>query len=207
MNRIIDLLRHGSVEGEPALYGRTDVPLSPRGKAQMLAHLPVLKTVDNIISSPLIRCLSAAEAIGHLVKAPVNPLPSLQECDFGELDGVPFDHLQSQWPLLEAFWQQPAKATLPQAESLPLFHERVLNGWQQILSQDGKHLLVVSHGGAIRQILAHLLGINWTQPALYQQLAIGYGSRTRITIDDHPNALPVVRYIGLEGNEAPSNDA
>ncbi|MEG3766490.1 histidine phosphatase family protein [Alteromonas sp. 14N.309.X.WAT.G.H12] len=207
MSRIIDLLRHGSVQGKPALYGRTDVPLSPTGHSQMLSHLAALRTVDKIISSPLTRCLSGAQAISQQVSAPITTLSSLQECDFGDVDGVPFDALRSQWPKLEAFWQQPAKATLPQAETLNAFHHRVLSGWQQMLKHDARHLLVVSHGGVIRQILAHLLGINWTQPALYQQLAIGYASLTRITIDDHPSALPVIRYIGLEGHEDTIDDA
>lgn len=207
MTRIIDLLRHGSVEGKAALYGRTDVPLSPTGYRQMLSHMAAFQTVDKIISSPLTRCLSGAQAISQQVNRSVTPLSSLQECDFGDLDGVPFDALRSQWPKLEAFWQQPAKATLPQAETLNAFHHRVLSGWQQILTQQAKHLLVVSHGGVIRQILAHLLGINWRQAALYQQLAIGYGSLTRITIDHHPNALPVIRYIGLAGYEDTIDDA
>lgn len=207
MSRIIDLLRHGSVEGKPALYGRTNVPLSALGHTQMLSHMTALQTVDKIISSPLTRCLSGALAISRQVNASVTTLSSLQECDFGDLDGVPFDALRSQWPMLEAFWQHPAKATLPQAETLSAFHHRVLNGWQQILNQDAAHLLVVSHGGVIRQIIAHLLGINWTQTALYQQLAIGYGSRTRVTIDPHPNALPVIRFIGLESCKDSIDDA
>jgi alpha-ribazole phosphatase len=204
MSLTIDLLRHGKVAGEPALYGRTDVELSPFGQQQMLSQLGQLGSVEHIISSPLQRCYNGAQAIAHNLKSQVTltKLTPLQECDFGAWDGIPFAQLTQQWPQLDAFWQAPAINHLPGAESLADFHQRVISCWQQqILTLAKGHTLVVCHGGVIRQIIAHLLNLDWQSAQLYQQLAIGNGSLTRITLGDHANATPIIQFIGLPATE------
>ena len=65
-----DLLRHGQIDGPPALYGRTDVALSRDGWEQMYRQTNLLHRFDNIISSPLRRCHDFAKelASGHQLK-------------------------------------------------------------------------------------------------------------------------------------------
>jgi alpha-ribazole phosphatase len=193
-----DLLRHGKVDGVPALYGRTDVPLSRSGWEQMQRQTHRLEQLDNVISSPLRRCKDFAKEIAsdHGLKLQIES--DIQECDFGEWDGIEFDDYSQQWPLMTSFWQEPNQNTPPQGESLETFHNRVVTSWQSLCERhSGKSNLLVCHGGVIRQILAHILPTDWRSGDWYSQLQIGHASLTRIIIPAYPEAKPSVAFIGL----------
>jgi alpha-ribazole phosphatase len=197
--RRFSFVRHGKVDGPAALYGTTDVALSARGQQELLAgleHLHQETPIDYIFSSPLQRCAKAAEefATHHLL--PISIIADIQECNFGDWDGVDFNLLQSQWPQLEQFWQSPLSSTPLNGESLQVFSNRVNNAWKAIQTQQsGDHILILCHGGSIRMVLAALLNIP-LESALFQQLHIDYCSHTRIDISDHPDAKPIIRWIG-----------
>ncbi|MCD8548226.1 MAG: histidine phosphatase family protein [Aeromonadaceae bacterium] len=136
---------------------------------------------DQIISSPRIRCRQTAQRLASHWQVPLTVRPEWAELDFGDLDGRPFAALTEHWALLEAFWQAPAMQTLPGAEPLAAFHDRVLAAWQTLLAELGsQRLLVVTHGGVIRQLVGHLLGADWRSGALQQALHLPYASLTRI---------------------------
>ena len=194
----IDLLRHGKVDGPAALYGRTDVYISEEGLKQMRAQTENLQFPDNVISSPLRRCKEFAKELANQNHVDLHIDPALRECDFGEWDGIKFDDNSQQWPLMTSFWQDPVQHTPPQGESLPDFHQRVIKAWQAITqTYQGEYSIIVCHGGVIRQILGHLLPVDWQNGAWYGQLNIGYASLTRITIANYENAQPRVEFIGL----------
>ncbi|WP_337237143.1 histidine phosphatase family protein, partial [Salmonella enterica] len=71
--------------------------------------------------------------------------PQLQELNFGELDGQSFADLETQWSILDAFWQDPAKNTLPQAEPLAMAWQRVSQAWQQWLPKLESDTLILCH--------------------------------------------------------------
>lgn len=193
-----DLMRHGQIDGPSALYGRTDVCLSRSGWLQMQQQTDRMLHLDNIITSPLRRCRDFAEelAADHELTAHIEP--DIQECDFGEWDGIEFDDHSQHWPLMTSFWQDPQHNTPPQGESLQDFHSRVVSAWQSICQQfTGQHNLIICHGGVIRQILAHILPADWQSGSWYSQLHISHGSLTRITIPPYPQAKPVADFIGL----------
>ncbi|MCF2949867.1 alpha-ribazole phosphatase family protein [Paraglaciecola aquimarina] len=194
----IDLLRHGSIDGPPALYGRTDVCLSEQGLKQMFRQVRQLAFPDNIISSPLRRCKEFAQEMARDHQLPLHLEDDLRECDFGAWDGIKFDDTSQQWPLMTSFWQDPSHNTPPKGESLQDFHQRVVNAWNKLTKQfSQEYSLVVCHGGVIRQILAHLLPVDWQDGDWYSQLNIGYASLTRITIADFAGAKPSVNFVGL----------
>lgn len=232
----IDLIRHVKVEGEPALYGRTDIKPIAADNSRLLARLTARQDnkprYDNIICSPLVRCQNLAQDLAKKCDIPLVVSASLQEINFGCFDGVPFDSIsfsgsafdekqtvqnldnnsQLTWSRLEAFFQTPAENTLPEAETLADFHQRVIAAWQRLIeqqvadvkSQKGtflinselggsaqqssiaipktRRVLVVAHGGVIRMILAHILQLDWQQASWHQQLHIGHGSLSRICI-------------------------
>lgn len=193
-----DIIRHGQIDGPPALYGRTDVALSREGWQQMYQQTRRLEIIDNIISSPLRRCQDFAKELASDHGLILQIEAGLQECDFGEWDGIKFDNHSQQWPLMTSFWQDPDHHTPPQGESLDTFHNRVVTSWQLLCKQhSGKNNLLVCHGGVIRQILAHILPTDWRSGEWYSQLQIGYASLTRIIIPDYPEAKPSVAFIGL----------
>jgi len=63
------LLRHGETEGGARYWGRTDVPLSSRGWRQMRTAVTG-RSWDLIVSSPLRRCATFAEALAEEIAVP-----------------------------------------------------------------------------------------------------------------------------------------
>ncbi len=119
-----------------------------------------------------------------------------KEMDFGLYDGVPFEQLKDQWPVLEQFWQQPATHSLPQAESLQSFHQRISQSWQDLVDNAQGDTLLICHGGTIRMILASILGLEWTNSALFSVLQIANQSLTHIKITISESTYPQVCFIG-----------
>lgn len=199
----IDFLRHGAVEGAAALNGRSDPPLSAAGWAAfeplfMLDSAPW----QRIITSPRQRCRAIAERLADHYRLPLQIASPWAEMDFGQYDGIPFDELQTQWPELERFWQDPLAYPLPDAEPLAHFHQRIVTAWQALIAPPAQEpLLVVVHAGVIRQLLAHLLLCDWRQGAFHQRLRIPHASLTRIRLwPDETAPLVQVEQIASEIN-------
>ncbi len=89
------VVRHGRTEyNEKHLFcGRTDVPLSDIGRAQLpsLAEAARGYGLDAIFSSPLRRAVETAEAVAAVTGLPVITDDRLVERDFGKFEGQPFD--------------------------------------------------------------------------------------------------------------------
>ena len=193
---VFNLLRHGQINGPAAIYGKTNVLLSEQGRRAMHAQVQQINRPDIIVTSPLSRCLVFAEQLANELDVPLIVEDALQECDFGLYDGVPFDDLREQWLALSNFWENPFDCTLPAAETLEVFHQRVINCWQRLSTElIGQNNLLICHGGVIRQILADALSSNWQQGAWYSKLQVGYASLSRISIAEYEQANPVVDFI------------
>lgn len=197
---IITLVRHGKVAGPAALYGRTDISLSAAGHSDLthtLSNLHAHTPIHQLISSPKIRCLHVAQEFSAQHKIPLRTDAKLQEMDFGLWDGIPFDELGDEWKNIEAFWHSPHSLQPPQGESLSDFAARVIGSWELLINniKPGHHT-IICHGGVIRILIAHLLQLDWRNPALFKQLHIDYASCTRIEIGDYEKSLPVIRWIG-----------
>ena len=90
----IYLLRHGKVNAAPGLHGQTDLKVDEEAQRKIaIAWRQNGKEVGGIISSPLLRCHDAAQMIAEQDLLPLSVEPLLQELDFGDFDGVPFDML------------------------------------------------------------------------------------------------------------------
>jgi len=197
----ITLVRHGKVNGKPALYGHTDIELSAQGQRDLRSTLTQLRDCEpaiQIISSPLLRCATLARLFAQEQQIPLRIEPALMEMNFGIWDGIAFDELEKDWQALENFWQSPHSAQAPDGETLADFAARIINAWENLLPQlDPGHHLVVCHGGVIRIVIAHVLGIDWRNPRLFRQLQIDYASHTRVEIAAHPDAAPIIKWIAL----------
>jgi alpha-ribazole phosphatase len=197
---IITLIRHGKVAGPAGLYGRTDIPLSPAGHSDLmrtLGHIHKHTPIDQLISSPKLRCLRAAKEFSDEHKIALRTEHNLHEMDFGVWDGVPFDELGDQWENIQSFWDSPQGVQPPEGESLSAFASRIIGAWGSILNHiTPAHNAIICHGGVIRILIAHLLQLDWRNPALFKQLQIDYASYTRIEIGDHQDAVPVLKWIG-----------
>lgn len=189
------LLRHGKTQGPAALNGITDVAVEPSVQQAIASQLSTLP-FTRVISSPLRRCADLARLL-QLARPHVmlDFDPQLQELNFGELDGQSFADLETQWPILDAFWQDPAKNTLPQAEPLAMAHQRVSQAWQQWLPKLESDTLILCHAGTIRLILAHVLGVDWRNPHWHTRLTIPNQSVTELVL--YPGEPPIVSVTSI----------
>jgi len=157
----IDLLRHGDVSGGACYRGITNDALSERGWRQMLQRVKCFNHWDLIVSSPLQRCLRFAKDLILQRQLPLIIEPSFQEINFGDWEGKTATQIETQQlGDLAAFYQDPIKNPPPNSEPILDFQQRVLKGWQQLLQrQQGKKILIITHGGVIRALFSLLLNI------------------------------------------------
>src|SRR5205823_11063611 len=76
--------------------GRTDSPLTERGRQQAVALADALQDVafDRIVATPLSRSLDTALVIARRRKLPVDVVSELIEIDVGERTGKRFDEVR-----------------------------------------------------------------------------------------------------------------
>ncbi|MCS0351783.1 histidine phosphatase family protein [Vibrio ordalii] len=194
------LMRHGKTVGRPALNGKTDV-LVEAHRQEQIAHtlLRSRYSFSNIITSPLRRCHDLAQQLVlQQPKLDYQIEPDFQEMDFGDVDGVAFDELQSMWPVVETLWTNPAQHQLPNAENLVDFHQRVTRAWEARVKEIKQDTLIIAHGGTIRMILAYVLGTDWQNPHWYSVLNIEYQSLTHIQIGKDNAKNVTVKSIGIQ---------
>jgi broad specificity phosphatase PhoE len=153
----VDFLRHGEVAGGSYYRGSTDDPLTENGWQQM-QHAVTERSWDLIISSPLQRCHAYAQHLHKQANIPLHTDPNWQEIYFGDWEGKTAEQIDSDELML--FYQNPFKNTPNNAESLTDFLSRINIAWKSLLkNHEGKHILVISHAGAIRCLFNLLLSL------------------------------------------------
>lgn len=157
----LDLLRHGETEWGGGLRGSLDDALTDKGWAQMQAAVVGQGPWDRVISSPLQRCARFAQQLGATLNLPVSLEKDLQELHFGAWEG------QSAAALMETdaeglglFWADPYRFTPPDGEPVSDFSVRVLGAISRLhQAYAGQRVLLVSHGGVMRLLLARARGL------------------------------------------------
>jgi len=191
------LLRHGKVNGPAALYGKTDIDVSSTINDKILKNLINHQNKFlQVITSPLKRCFTLAQNFSLQTGKPIKIINAMQEMDFGDYDGRAFDDIpytdpninnavnceQQPWADLEKFWQNPDECPLPNAERLGDFHHRIKQAWQTLLTNNADDdILLITHGGVIRMILAEVLGLDWKNEKIFNQLHIANASITHLS--------------------------
>jgi alpha-ribazole phosphatase len=157
----IDLLRHGLPEGGHRYRGRRDDPLSEEGWAQMWAAVGERGPWDRIVSSPMRRCAEFAHELAARDGLPLSLEPAFREISFGAWEGRRVAEVHAEEAEhLRRYWQDPVANPPPEGEPLPEFFARVSAAWDALVDgAEGEHLLLVAHGGVIRTILVHVLGM------------------------------------------------
>ena len=162
------LLRHAHTEANehgasPRMAGWFDISLSGRGEAQVarLARAPFEGIAPVIYSSTLPRALRTAAAAAD--DQCVVPLRSLREISCGDVDGWLIDDVVARFPEL---WQRNLAQDDPDfrwpgGESYRRLRERVLKALRGIAGRHrGERVLVVTHAGAISQVIGHIEGLS-----------------------------------------------
>jgi 2,3-bisphosphoglycerate-dependent phosphoglycerate mutase len=149
------LIRHGETALNVArVLQPANTPLSARGiaQAEALASRLASMNVEIIVSSDLPRALRTAEVIAAATGAPIETTPLLQERNFGNWRGRPYDAMPiNPLTMLEA---------PPGGESAAEFERRVALAFAHVVqrqAETGLRIAVVTHGMLLRVLLgAHV---------------------------------------------------
>ena len=178
----LELLRHGETELGGGLRGSLDDALTEQGWAQLRGAVRGAGPWDRLISSPLQRCARFAEELAAAHALPLHLEPGLQELHFGDWEGRSAAELMhSDAEALGQFWADPYAFTPPNGEPLLQFEARILAALLRLQrSHAGERLLVITHGGVMRLLLARARGLP-RQELL--QVNVGYAQRFRLSLD------------------------
>ena len=169
MNRCF-LVRHGATEwnARGRIQGQSDPSLNEAGKRQArrlggrLASVPFAEAR----CSDLRRCSETAAGIllGRN-DLRLQEMPELREKNFGAWEGLTFRQVEARFPDLYRNWTMAGDPSFapPGGESdLQLYSraDTVVERLREIRSDSGGNLLVVTHGGMLRALIARLLDLS-----------------------------------------------
>jgi len=189
------LIRHGEPEERTRgkCYGSLDIGLSTKGRAQLEAKLSSVSnlTATALYTSPLRRALESAEIAGAFLRLQPTVSPALREIDFGTLEGLSYSEIEERYPEEYRRWMEhPTQIKFPGGESFSEMKKRVLEYQEQLLgAHRGKIMVLVSHGGTNRILLAHALGI---PDEMIFRIDQAYAA---INVIDYFENYPVVRLL------------
>ncbi len=164
------LVRHGvtdwNVQGR--WHGLTDIPLNAEGRKQSREAARLLRGVkiDSVYTSPLSRVTQTYDEICEelSLSCPVMQVTALNERDYGIYTG------RNKWEVekelghdgfiaLRRSWNK----SIPKGESLLDVYNRVVPFYEDKILKDlreGKNVLVVSSGNALRALMKYLQNIS-----------------------------------------------
>jgi phosphoserine phosphatase len=158
------LARHGESDWnvERRWQGHTDRPLTDRGReqAERLAERLADIELDAIYASDLRRAWETAEAVARPRGVEVVRVPELREVHVGSWSGLTRDECSERFPDAFARWQAGGSGW-DDGESYEAMGERTVAAILRLAAEhpDGA-ILAVSHGGPIRAVHAHALGVD-----------------------------------------------
>jgi alpha-ribazole phosphatase len=185
----IYLVRHTQTATPKGLcYGQKNVALAESFEhdvAMLKQKLPALKANCRVYSSELDRCLSLANQFSSLVKIDAR----LLELNFGEWEGLNFNDIPDKslqfWT--DNFVDYPA----PKGESFTDLVRRVSDFWSDLITTDAEQVLIVTHAGVIRALLAHLLNCPLANAFQFQ---VAFGSVHKLRYE---NQYLHIEYLNL----------
>ncbi|SHK48161.1 alpha-ribazole phosphatase [Reichenbachiella agariperforans] len=178
----IYLVRHTTPDiAKGICYGQSNIPLA-KGYQQELARTATLlpEHIDVCYTSPLLRCKALATELSDEIHVDKR----LLELNFGtwELsawDDIPADQLT---PWMADYINTPP----PKGETYQQLADRISTFWTELVATSADTVLIVSHAGAMRAILAQLLHLDLTDSF---KLQLDYGSVTKIKADGDQTTL------------------
>jgi broad specificity phosphatase PhoE len=159
------LARHGESDWnvEQRWQGHADRPLTPRGQAQAEALADRLDgyPLAAVYSSDLRRALDTARAVAVRRGLEVVARRDLREVDVGSWSGCSRDELAARHPEQLERWELGSKGW-EGGESYEDMAARIVHAVGEVAAlHPGEHVLVVSHGGSVRALHAHALGMEY----------------------------------------------
>jgi len=147
------LARHGETDWNLGrrVQGHTDVPLNATGiaQAQALADELASEPIVAVYSSDLERARDTARAVAARHGLPVWTDPDLREKHFGSWEGLTDTEIRQHFP-------DAKRGSWGDAETTEAVEKRAVAAIARMRARyPGGLLLVISHGGPLRALLAH----------------------------------------------------
>jgi alpha-ribazole phosphatase len=185
------------------LAGRRDISLSAAGRAQagvLRDHLVACThELMEILASPLPRAVETAEIIATAMGQGVVRDPRLIDFDAGRWEGQSHKDIGIT-PEYRRFIEDPVGESIPGGEKISAVRDRIIASVSQALADNelGANILVVSHAGPLRVLLAHYLGMNLIH---YHRLRLSPAS---VSILRFESEAGVPRVLTINCNADPS---
>lgn len=190
------LIRHTSLQvGQGICYGQTDVDVAATFADEVLQtkiklnHLMQDVQIDAVFTSPLQRCVKLAHALSL---AEIKHDDRLKELHFGEWEMQAWDDIPRE--MFDVWAQNYAELAPPNGETFTQLQQRGVAFLNDLLSDyANKHVVVVTHGGMIRAMLAHVL--NMQLKGLFR-FNVDYGSMTQLDFSGvHLGGVPKIEFV------------
>lgn len=164
MVKKIILWRHGQTEYNLSgrVQGQSDIPLNEHGLKQAQAGALVLaKSAPSIVvSSDLSRAYTQAQILAKCLGVEVITDTRLRERGFGLFEGLTSTQLMSQYGEYYQAWKQQGECTEARIETRAEVGQRVAECVNEYADKCADTLVIVSHGSALTQGCAVLLGLD-----------------------------------------------
>ncbi|MFW6278643.1 MAG: alpha-ribazole phosphatase [Bacillota bacterium] len=160
------IIRHGETDWnkQHKYQGQQDIDLNQQGyqQARQTGSYLASRKIDALYSSDLKRAYHTAQKINQYQELEIQCQKKLREMDFGTWEGLTYQEIKEKNPQLLAEWNRdPAKINPPRGENLQIVQQRAKKCFQEIIADnEGKKVLIVSHGGVIKVFLATILNMD-----------------------------------------------
>jgi broad specificity phosphatase PhoE len=197
------LIRHGQTDWNKTgrWQGHIDVPLNEKGhlQARLLAQRLATWPIKAIYTSDLERAVQTAAPLGAKLELVPVEEPALRERNGGNFQGLTGEELQARFGEEWRRVRQDGFAP-PNGESNLTLALRINAAFQQIVSRhEGDMIALVSHGGAMRVLISHILGLPLGQPASFSLR--GNTGLSIIEINEHGPILTLLNDVSHLENE------
>lgn len=184
----LTLIRHTSLQVEPGVcYGQSDIDVGASfwDEANRLKTKLADTQFDAVFTSPLQRCAKLAEVL-NMGEATHDS--RLKELHFGDWEMQHWDDIPRD--IFDVWAHDYANQAPPMGETFGQLQQRALDFLEeQKLKNASKHMLIVTHGGLIRALLAHVL--NMELKGLFR-FNIDYASITEL---DFSQTVPKINFV------------
>jgi broad specificity phosphatase PhoE len=203
----IFIVRHGATDWNHTkrAQGQADIDLNAEGRKQSIKTARELSDEDivAVYSSDLKRAIDTARPIADAHGLEVVTDPRFKEIDQGDWEGLNTDEIKRRWPDL---WG-PARhySARPGGESPQEVRARALDGLKDVVAThpEGK-VVLVSHGGTIRWIVAESFGYDDRRSARLRGL--GNGAIVCLDAEVNDGRLELANFTRLDGNTPDLDD-
>lgn len=194
----LTLVRHTSLAIAPHIcYGQSDIDVSVDFDIELkkLQKKLASSTFDAIYASPLQRCYKLAQALCvdaslGVTKNDIQLDERLRELHFGDWEMSPWDEIPRE--VFDIWANDYANLAPPNGETFSQLHARAKSFVADASSHShGKNILVVTHGGFIRALIAEVLQMPLKR--LFR-ITIDHASVTQLEFNDE---VPKVLFMNL----------